>query len=107
MSRITRKSMILTNYDATACYDRIVPNLAMLASRRFGVSERVTLSNARTLEKADYGICTEVATEGYRHSPEFPIYEQDKGVETPQQFGVSLLVCYTIVTMKWLIQHNI
>ncbi|KAI2501781.1 hypothetical protein MHU86_12701 [Fragilaria crotonensis] len=40
MSRITRKTMILTNYDATACYDRIIPNLAMLASRRFGVPFR-------------------------------------------------------------------
>jgi hypothetical protein len=75
--------MILTNYDATACYDRIVPNLAMLASRRFGVSERVTLSNARTLEKADYGICTEVATEGYRHSRSFPSMNRTREWKLP------------------------
>lgn len=66
MSRITRKTMILTNYDATACYNRIIPNLAMLASRRFGVPREVTLSNARTLEHTDYRIRTELglATEG-------------------------------------------
>ncbi|KAI2495020.1 hypothetical protein MHU86_19495 [Fragilaria crotonensis] len=35
ISRATRKPVILTNYDATACYDRIIPNLGMLASRKF------------------------------------------------------------------------
>jgi hypothetical protein len=41
LSRITRKTIALTNYDATACYDRIIPNLAMLASRKFGVRRRL------------------------------------------------------------------
>jgi hypothetical protein len=33
ISRASRKTFAQTNYDATLCYDRIVPNLAMLASR--------------------------------------------------------------------------
>ncbi|KAI2514379.1 hypothetical protein MHU86_272 [Fragilaria crotonensis] len=80
MSRITRKTMILTNYDATACYDRIIPNLAMLASRRFE-SPEVTLSNARTLEHTDYRIRTELglATEGYQHTSDQPIYGTGQG----------------------------
>ena len=45
---VTRKTLILTNYDATSCYDRIVPNLAMIVSRKFGVAESVANSNART-----------------------------------------------------------
>ena len=53
LSRITRKTIALTNYDATACYNRIIPNLAMLASRKFGVAASVTTSNASTLEKAE------------------------------------------------------
>ena len=52
LSRLTRKTVAQTNYDATACYDRIIPNLAMSASRRFGVPNEVTASNARTLEHA-------------------------------------------------------
>ena len=52
LSRLTRKTVAQTNYDATACYDRIIPNLATLASRRFGVPNEVTASNARTLEHA-------------------------------------------------------
>jgi hypothetical protein len=46
MSRLTRKTVAQTNYDATACYDRIIPNLVMLASRRFGVPKETTASNA-------------------------------------------------------------
>ncbi|KAI2494123.1 hypothetical protein MHU86_20394 [Fragilaria crotonensis] len=81
LSRVTRKTLALTNYDATACYDRIIPNLAMIASRKFGVSETVTSSNARTLEKTDYQIRTDVglATEGYHHSEDHPIYGTGQG----------------------------
>jgi hypothetical protein len=32
ISRATRRSVLLTNYDAASCYDRIIPNLAALAS---------------------------------------------------------------------------
>ena len=48
----------------------------MLASRRFGVPNEVTASNARTLEHASYHVRTElgVSTEGYRHSEENPIF---------------------------------
>ena len=37
ISRATRKPLILTNYDATACYDRIIPNLGMTVSQKYGV----------------------------------------------------------------------
>jgi hypothetical protein len=52
ISRMSRKSMIQTNYDATACNDRIIPSLATLASRRFGIDKQVALFNSRTLENA-------------------------------------------------------
>ena len=32
ISRLSRRMFLQANYDATACYDRILPNLAMLAS---------------------------------------------------------------------------
>jgi hypothetical protein len=37
ISRASRKMMVQTNYDATSCYDRIIPNLAMLVSRKNGI----------------------------------------------------------------------
>jgi hypothetical protein len=60
MSRLTRKTLVQTNYDATACYDRIVPNLAMVSSRTFGVPATVTSTNSSTLLQAKYHIRTEL-----------------------------------------------
>ena len=37
ISRALRKMLAQTNYDALACYDRNIPNLAMMVSKKFGV----------------------------------------------------------------------
>ena len=81
LSRMSRKSFIQTNYDATACYDRIIPNLATLASRHFGKDKHVALTNTRTLEHARYFIRTEMGLSqtSYTHSEEFPIYGTGQG----------------------------
>lgn len=81
ISRLTRRMFLQTNYDATACYDRIIPNLAMLVSRRFGVPKEVTQSNAITLQQAKYHVRTELGLSEsyYSHSPEWPIYGTGQG----------------------------
>ena len=81
IARATRKMMIQTNYDAMSCYDRIIPNLAMLVSRKYGVSKMTTLTNAKTLEHAEYRIRTElgVSPTGYTHNEENPIYGTGQG----------------------------
>ncbi|KAI2490272.1 hypothetical protein MHU86_24293 [Fragilaria crotonensis] len=81
ISRLTRKTLVQTNYDAASCYDRIVPNLAMVASQTFGVPPSVTASNARTLKHARYHIRTEMglAEESYTHSNTHPIYGTGQG----------------------------
>jgi hypothetical protein len=75
--------VVLINYDATACYDRIVsnlgmiviPNLGMIVSRKFGVPANVTKTNATTLERANNHIRTELwlSEESYKHSIEHPL----------------------------------
>ncbi len=52
MSRASRKMMAQANYNATLCYDRIIQNLAMIVSRKFGVLKQVAQSNASILELA-------------------------------------------------------
>jgi hypothetical protein len=81
ISRATRKSLVLTNYDAMACYGRIIPSVAMLASRKFGVAASVTQMNANTLQKAEYKIRTEMglATSGSSHSRDKPVYGTGQG----------------------------
>ena len=85
LSRVTRKTLVQTNHDATACYDRIIPNLAMVASQKFGVSPNVTQACASTLEKAEYRIRTDLglALTGYHHSSENPVYGTGQGSAFP------------------------
>ena len=85
ISRATRKPLVLTNYDSMACYDRIIPNLAMTVSQKFGVPPTVAKSNASTLEKAEFHLRTElgIASTGYHHEPEFPIYGMGQGSAKP------------------------
>ena len=72
---------MLTNYDAAACYDRIIPSVGMLVSRKFGVPKQVTTMNAATLENAEYRIRTDLglANTGYSHSASHPIYGTGQG----------------------------
>ena len=69
------------DYDAAACYDRIIPNLAMLVSRKYGVSKAVTQANASTLQNAEYRVRTELglAPTGYSHNDEHPIFGTGQG----------------------------
>jgi hypothetical protein len=63
MSRLTRKTFVQTNYDATACYDRIVPNLA------------VPLERASCHVRTDLGM----SKEKYTHTNENPIFGTGQG----------------------------
>jgi hypothetical protein len=70
ISRASRKILVQTNYDATSCNDRIIPNLAMLLIRKYEVPKLTTQSNATNLEQAEYRIRTDlgVSGTGYTHS---------------------------------------
>ncbi len=81
-SRASRKVFLQLNYyDATACYDRVVPNLAALTSQQHGVQRQVALTNARTLQNASYHIRTEMGLSdtSYVHAEESPIYGTGQG----------------------------
>jgi hypothetical protein len=82
ISRLSKQIMLLqTNHNATACYDCIIPNLAMIVSRRFGVAKSATQSNGYTLLKANYHIRTELglSDSSYSHTSDMPIYGTGQG----------------------------
>ncbi len=81
ISRASQKMLVQTNYDATSCYDRIIPNMAMLVSRKYGVPKVITQSNACTLEMAEYRTRTAlgVSPTGYSHSGDHPICGTGQG----------------------------
>lgn len=81
ISRSSRKALIQTNYDATSCYDRIIPNLAALVSQRFGVPQPTVQTNMVTLQHAKYRLRTELglSEHHYTHEDASPIYGTGQG----------------------------
>jgi hypothetical protein len=60
ISRATQKPLVLTNYDASSCYDRIIPKLGMIVSQKYGAPAQVTKATAETLCLAEYKVWTEL-----------------------------------------------
>ncbi|KAI2508519.1 hypothetical protein MHU86_5918 [Fragilaria crotonensis] len=90
ISRATRRSVVLINYDALACFDRMIQNAAMIVSRKFGVPLPVTQANAVTLERAEFRVRTELGL-----APKVTYIRiasqsmaQDRAVPIPQRSGV-------------------
>jgi hypothetical protein len=79
--RASRKPQVNGKEDATACFDRIIPNCAVLASRAFGVPKQVTAVWAKTLKEAKFHLRTMlgITEEEYSHSEEYPIYGTGQG----------------------------
>jgi hypothetical protein len=93
VSRITRQALAQTNHDANACYDRIVPKLAILTSRKFGVLSAVAHSNASTPQQTQYQIRTDqgLLEEGYQHQDTAPIFGTGQGSGNSPAIGCILL----------------
>ena len=81
MYRMSMKSGINFDLDATSCYDRILANVASLSSRRMGMDKSVVLVNAKNLESANFYLKTNLGiSEGsYHHCPEYPIHGTGQG----------------------------
>ena len=79
--------------DAEACYDSIIPQHAMICSRKFNVPKKVCQLVATTFNKTKYHVQTAVRT-----SPNYITHQQNKchymdqvrGQETQEQNGYSL-----------------
>ena len=79
--RMSMKSGVNFDLDAASCYDRILPNLAVLSSRRMGMASSVTQVNALTLQNTKYHLKTSlgISTTYYQHSLQTPIYGTGQG----------------------------
>ena len=79
--RASKRPLVHLDYDATACYDRIVMSFGSLASRSFGQHKSIVFINAKTLEEAKYYLKTQlgVSEKSYRHCQLFPIYGSGQG----------------------------
>jgi hypothetical protein len=54
ISRLSRQQYGQINYDARACYDRILPNIVALASQKYGVHKDLVNLHYKTLTNTKY-----------------------------------------------------
>ena len=54
----SRKGLVKLNIDAASCYDRILPILAAIISRSYGIHRNVAMVNVNTLREARYKLKT-------------------------------------------------
>jgi hypothetical protein len=79
--RMSMKSGVNFDLDASSCYDRILVNVAALSSRRMGMHPSVVQVNANTLENAKYYLKTQlgISNDYYSHTPDHPIHGTGQG----------------------------
>jgi hypothetical protein len=84
ISRLTQKEYAQINYDARACYDQILPNIAAMLSRAHGVSNKVVNLHNNLLLKMRYNVMIEdpVAKRPFRAQMKQQYTELDKDVGT-------------------------
>ncbi len=67
-SRLTCSSIATADNDAKSCYDRMICNLATIASRYNGLSHNICKTHASTLEKMKYIIRTAIGDSALSYS---------------------------------------
>jgi hypothetical protein len=70
ISYLSRTNQIGTDFDATACYDRIPPNLANLTSRGNGMTDDVCTVHGATLNTMSYSLLTALGISDQAYSNE-------------------------------------
>ena len=79
--RASRKPLGKNDFDATACYDRIIAGLAHLVSRKYGMNKTICIVAGTTLAEAKYHLKTQMgmSDECYKHCKFHPIYGTGQG----------------------------
>ena len=95
LCRITKTNLARFDNDASACYDRIIVALGMLAARRCGMPCHAIQTHARALELMQYTVKTiyGVSEDSYRGTPFEPLFG------TGQGSGASPAVWLTLVVL--------
>jgi hypothetical protein len=80
-TRASRKTLLRMDFDASSCYDRIIPSIASLASRSFGQHQTLCFIHATFLRQAKYKLKTKLglSDEDYSHCHLHPIYGTGQG----------------------------
>ena len=79
--RASKCPLVHLDYDAPACYDRIILPMASLISQAQGQHRSIVLINATTFKSTRYLLKTQlgISSISYSHSELFPIYGSRQG----------------------------
>ena len=79
--RMARSTHLKFSNDATSCYDRIIPALAFIISRKYGIHKSVCIVSGTTLNEAKYKLKTMlgVTNSFYSNCTLHPIYGTGQG----------------------------
>jgi hypothetical protein len=80
-SSITHTGLVAMDNDAKSCYDRIICNLAMIISQYFGIKSTAARTQAITLKKMHFRLCTALgdSINHYSHSDDTPVHGTGQG----------------------------
>jgi hypothetical protein len=81
ITRTSRRPLLQMDFDASSCYDRIIPSIASLASRSYGQHRHLCFIHSQFLRNAQFLLKTKLglSTELYSHCTEYPIYGTGQG----------------------------
>jgi hypothetical protein len=82
IARVSRRPYIKFSNAAAACYDRMIPNLANLASRAFGMDPRICRIQDDTLHKAKYKLKTSMRISDAEGNVSFACCLGERGVQS-------------------------
>lgn len=80
-SRLTTTSFLQVNYDAQACYDRIIPDIAFQISRKHGIHKKVIEMVRQVLHQTKYyiKIGNKITEQFYSNTPDIKLFGTGQG----------------------------
>jgi DNA-binding transcriptional MerR regulator len=92
--RTTKTNLARVDNNASACFDRIIVPLAMLAARRCGMSEASVRIHADTLERMEYSVKTSfgISEKSYSGTIKEPLFGTGQGSGASPAAWLSLVV---------------
>ena len=88
-SELTRTPLLTMDNDAKACYDRIICNLAMMASQYYGMPVEACQTHAKTLKAMEFHLRTAlgVSKKFYKHTTTTPVHGSGRAAVLPLPYG--------------------
>ncbi|KAI2509666.1 hypothetical protein MHU86_4786 [Fragilaria crotonensis] len=89
LSRLLKVNLARFDNDASACYDRIIVALGMLAARRLGMPDNAIKTHADALRFMQYTVKTihGISEDSYEGTPFEPLFGTGQGSGRHQQCG--------------------